>query len=252
MSGFDEDSSLWMTFHHNSRLSFYRPPLADRAVADVMRALHPVLSYEEAEAHRSVNASQIQRTLMGKALTGRRTTDAFGPEPMDAENLDCILTGAYGIIAPRGNAPPHRTVPSAGALYPAELYVLVRNVRDVAKGIWHYNPIESRMELIDSRAAAITEVNTAFVQAAIVERSAIIVLITMAFERQTFKYGPRGYRFALVEAGHIAQNLILIAAELELAALPIGGLYEHVVDQALGIDGLSHGTVYAVAVGARP
>ena len=81
--------------------------------------------------------------------------------------------------------------------------------------------------------------------------SSAIVFITALFERTTFKYGSRGYRFALLEAGHVAQNLDLAAAGLGLATLNVGGFVDRQIDDLLGLDGLLHSTIYICAIGAE-
>ena len=69
--------------------------------------------------------------------------------------------------------------------------------------------------------------------------------------RSRFKYGERGYRFALLEAGHAAQNMLLAATALALAALPLGGFYDRRLDELVGADGLDEATLYAIALGGR-
>jgi SagB-type dehydrogenase family enzyme len=71
------------------------------------------------------------------------------------------------------------------------------------------------------------------------------------FWRSRFKYGLRGYRFALLEAGHVVQNLVLAATALRLPTLPLGGWYDRRVDALVGADGLDEATVYVVLVGGR-
>src|SRR5829696_9188569 len=79
--------------------------------------------------------------------------------------------------------------------------------------------------------------------------SAAIIFVSAIFVRSTFKYGDRGYRFVLLEAGHLAQNAILTAAELGLAAAPIGGYMDREVDDYLDIDGLNESTIYIMLIG---
>jgi SagB-type dehydrogenase family enzyme len=69
------------------------------------------------------------------------------------------------------------------------------------------------------------------------------------FWRSRFKYGQRGYRFALLEAGHVVQNAVLAAAALGLAALPVGGFYDRRLDAVVGADGLDEASVYALTIG---
>ena len=69
------------------------------------------------------------------------------------------------------------------------------------------------------------------------------------FWRTRFKYGLRGYRFALIEAGHVAQNLLLTATALRLGSVPLGGLFDRRIDELLDLDGVNESVLYAVSVG---
>ena len=71
------------------------------------------------------------------------------------------------------------------------------------------------------------------------------------FWRSRFKYGARSYRFSLLEAGHVAQNFLLAAEALGLAATPVGGFYDDRVDQFVGVDGLFESSLYLLPAGRR-
>ncbi len=91
----------------------------------------------------------------------------------------------------------------------------------------------------------------ALVDREIAERAAALLVVTAMIWRSRFKYGERGYRFALLEAGHAAQNMLLAATGLALAALPLGGFYDRRLDELVGADGLDEATLYAIALGGR-
>ena len=82
--------------------------------------------------------------------------------------------------------------------------------------------------------------------------AAAVVLIAAIFGRTRFKYGLRGYRFALLEAGHVAQNVLLAATALGLAAVPLGAFYDRRMDAFLGLDGVNESSLYAIALGGEP
>ena len=79
-----------------------------------------------------------------------------------------------------------------------------------------------------------------------------MVFITCCFQRSTYKYGNRGYRFALFEAGHVAQNISLVSHGLGLQCVNIGGFYDQKIDHLLGLDGVNQSTLYLAAIGTRP
>jgi SagB-type dehydrogenase family enzyme len=127
------------------------------------------------------------------------------------------------------------------------VYVLALEVAGVAPVAAHYDPFRHRVELL--RPLERADVAAAVVDATVVSHAAAVVVVTGMFWRSRFKYGVRGYRFALLEAGHVVQNLVLAAAALRVAALPLGGFYDRRVDALVGADGLDEASVYAVVLG---
>jgi SagB-type dehydrogenase family enzyme len=87
------------------------------------------------------------------------------------------------------------------------------------------------------------------VQSDIGQNASLIVFITAVFERSVFKYGDRGYRFIFLEAGHVAQNINLVATALGLGSVNIGGFFDREIDEFLDLDGVTHSTIYMVAIG---
>lgn len=141
-----------------------------------------------------------------------------------------------------------RRTPSGGALYPLELYVLARRVDGLPTGIYHLDPFDRALELL---AAGESELDGALVDPALGEDAAATLVVTGLFWRSRCKYGLRGYRFTLLEAGHLVQTVLLLATELEIDALPLGGFYDTALDRLVRADGVNESVVYAVAVGRR-
>lgn len=203
------------------------------------------------------------------AIRERRSRNAFGPESIGLDQLATLLASGYGVVddVDRGNAVdevdtrdaadadeaadgprfPHRAVPSGGGLYPLELYVLALRVDGLAAGVYHYNPLAHRLdELSDASPRAALE--RALVLPSFLDAAAGIV-VNGVFWRSRFKYGLRGYRFTLLEAGQVTQNLVLAATALGLASCPCGGFYERRLDPLLEADGVEESALVAVFVG---
>jgi SagB-type dehydrogenase family enzyme len=79
--------------------------------------------------------------------------------------------------------------------------------------------------------------------------SSALFIITGLFQRTVFKYNARGYRFVLLEAGHVVQNLALTSTALELGLTPLGGFHDRDIDRLLQIDGVNHSSIYMAALG---
>lgn len=178
-------------------------------------------------------------------LRNRRSKRDLASAPLTLDHLATVLDSAYGVS--QSGLQPLRTVPSGGALYPLELYVLVRTVDRLAPGIYHYDPLTHALEQL-ARGDLDERLRAAMVYPELVE-SAVVVVVTALFWRTRFKYGLRGYRFALIEAGHLMQNLLLACTALHLPAVPIGGFYDRRLETLLGINGVDESVVYGAALG---
>jgi len=185
---------------------------------------------------------------LAQAVAARRSRRSFARRPLELGRLATLLGTGYGVTGMvEGTSQALRAVPSGGALYPLELYVVSHRVEDLELALYHYDPLRHGLELLTPLNAPIgTELSPYGTPLA---ESAAIVVMTAMFWRSRFKYGARAYRFALMEAGHVAQNLLLAAGALELDAVPLGGFYDRKVDAVLGIDGIFEATLYLVPVG---
>jgi SagB-type dehydrogenase family enzyme len=182
-------------------------------------------------------------------LRRRRSRRSFGRLPIDAVALAALLEAAYGVTATTADPPQaFRTTPSGGALYPLDVFPVVERVDGIAPGTYHYDPLRVRLELLRSGSAA-RELERCTPYPSLFGDAAVVLLAAATFWRTRFKYGVRGYRFALIEAGHLAQNVLLEATARGLAAVPVGGFFDARIDDFLELDGVDESTVYAIAVG---
>jgi len=244
------DAEAWRDFHEASKTSRHGAFPSPQEVARRMAEMAPGFEYLGYPIQPLPPAPPLEGRL-SEVMTARRTGRDIGPGPLSAEQLSALLFYSCGVTRDEtaaGFPRTFRVTPSAGALYPLELYVHTRDTAAVAAGLHHYEPQRGRLRTLtpgDQTAA----VAATLVEPQLAERSSALVFITAVFERATFKYGDRGYRFALLEAGHAAQNLVLTAQALGLGAVTLGGYFDRDADRLLGIDGLEHATIYVIAVG---
>jgi SagB-type dehydrogenase family enzyme len=183
-------------------------------------------------------------------VQARCSRRAFGEEPLTLDTLAALLWAGYG-VSRRAADPPLRTVPSGGALYPLELYTVALRVDGLPAGLYHYDPLRHVLEPLDLAVEADRLARmTAYPE--LVVPAAAVLLVTALFWRTRFKYGLRGYRFALLEAGHVGQNVLLAAAATGAPAVPVGGVFDGRVEELLGVDGIDESLVYALSIGGRP
>jgi SagB-type dehydrogenase family enzyme len=242
------------TFHEASRL--YPNVAPGRLAALIALGRSPELQQTVARASRThdhrpgvdLPRVALPRTRFRDLLVRRRSSVADARRPLRLRDLATVLGAAYGGYE-RAPGLRRRPVPSGGALYPLELYVLALAVADVSPAAFHYNPFRHRLELL--RRVAPAAVAAVAVDPSVVERAAAVVVVTAMFWRSRVKYGLRGYRFALLEAGHVVQNAVLAATALRLPALPLAGFYDRRLDELVGADGLDESSLYALVLGGR-
>jgi SagB-type dehydrogenase family enzyme len=186
---------------------------------------------------------------LGRTLRSRRSVRDFLAEPLTLEELSCLLWASTGITR-RERGYEFRTVPSAGALYPIETYVVVKEVRDVVPGLYHYSIRQHQLELV-RRGGLGAEVARAALDQGMCARAPTVFIWTAVFERCRWKYGERAYRYVYLDAGHVAQNLALTAISLGLGSCQIAAVYDDEVNELLGVDGEEESVLYLSVVG-RP
>lgn len=166
-----------------------------------------------------IKLSLVQKDFaLAKLLEGRESIRQFASSPLSIQEISSILWAGQGM---KENS-KKRTTPSAGALYPIELYVLVGNVSDLKSGIYHYEISshslkllvagDKRKELLEKKALRQEWVSTA----------PAIILITYVKARTANKYGERSDKYIGIEAGAVMQNIYLMAQSLTLGSCAVG------------------------------
>lgn len=165
---------------------------------------------------------------MESALQRRRSVREYSDQALTLAEVAQLLWAAQG--AAGGDR--LRTAPSAGALYPLELYVVAGNVDHLPAGVYRYLPHEHRLLRIvegDQRSP----LATAALGQSWVRSGAAVLVFTAVYERTTGKYGPRGIQYVHMEVGHAAQNVCLQAVALDLGSVVVGAFRDRQVQQVL-------------------
>ena len=180
-----------------------------------------------------------------QCLIKRRSVRDYSGKPLALAEVSQLLWAAQGITADRG----YRTAPSAGALYPLEVYVIAGNVEDLTAGIYRYNP--QKHELIMTAAGDIrAQLSSAALEQTAVKDGAIGLVFTAVYQRTTKKYGDRGIRYVHMETGHAAQNVCLQAAAMGLGVVTIGAFHDDQISTLLNLPE-DEVPLYIIPVGRR-
>lgn len=179
-----------------------------------------------------------------EALKSRRSVRQYKHQAITLRQISQLLWAAQGISSDTGC----RTAPSAGALYPLEVYLIARNVKNLSSGIYHYEPKKHVLKKLKEGDISLQLTQAAMGQQAVKSGAANIV-ITAVFSRTVKKYGKLGKRFVFMEAGHAAQNIYLQTVSLNLATVSIGAFDAAQVRQSMGI--IDEEPLYLLPVGEK-
>ncbi|RKX29124.1 MAG: nitroreductase [Candidatus Zixiibacteriota bacterium] len=182
-----------------------------------------------------------------EAIAQRCSVRHFAETPVSLEELSQLLRAAAGITH-ESNGVSLRAVPSGGALYPCEVYIVVQNVDSLTSGLYHFQVSDTSMELLDNGDYG-HQLHLASFRQNAVGSPPVTIILTARFDRSTRKYGDRGYRYTYIEAGAIAENICLQAVSLGLGTVFIGAFNDDALNQLLGIDGIEESALLILPIG---
>jgi SagB-type dehydrogenase family enzyme len=208
----------------------------------------PYKRYPDAERLRLPAGEPVSRLSLAD-VSG--DAPAFSGEPITfglLARLLALTNGVTGVVA--GSDPPEvrRAAPSAGALYAGEVYLVAERVSGLAPGVYSYAVEEHA--LVELRSGPhLAAVARAVEAPRALAGAACAVLLTNVFARYAWRYGARGYRYALVDSGHIGENLRLAAAAAGLGHRSVLRFEDDALDALLGVDGREEAVCALHAVG---
>ena len=190
----------------------------------------------------------VENMSLDEVFKNRRSIRRFSLKPVSKIQLSYLLWASTGIQR-REREYEFRTVPSAGALYPIETYLISNNVEGFEKAVYHYS-IESHLLEELRKGDSVTSIARAALDQEMFLRAATIFVWTAIFSRSKWKYKQRAYRYVYLDAGHIAQNLALSATSIGLGSCQVGAFFDDEVNQIIGVDGAEESALYLSVVGS--
>jgi SagB-type dehydrogenase family enzyme len=180
-----------------------------------------------------------------ETIETRRSIRDYAGGSLPLEELSRLLHAAQGITDQRRG---FRAAPSAGALYPIEIYTVVHDVVGLEPGLCHYRVGDHVLEQLrvgNLRA----EIMVAGIGQEMLGQAQVCFVLSAIFQRTRWKYRERTYRYVLLEAGHIGQNLYLAATSMGLGACAVGAFLDDEVNNLLGVDGKEEAALYLISMG---
>ncbi len=212
----------------------------------------PVKRYSAAK---TVKLPAPESSAFTDVLVARRTSRRYSRIPVTLKELSSLLAFTVGVqqwARTEDGDVPLKTSPSGGARHPIECYVVARAVAGLRAAIYHYAADRHVLERIGPKVP-IDRMKAYVPESGYFANASAMVFFTGMFERQIWRYPySRAYRAALIEAGHVCQTFLLTATALRLAPYCVMGLADTLIENDLGIDGITESVLYCAGVGRPP
>ncbi len=184
-------------------------------------------------------------TSVEEAILERRSTRYYSNEALSLNEISQLLWAAQGITKEVKNPPSwweigewqggYRTAPSAGALYPLEIYLVAGNVENLKPGVYKYMPKNHELITISSSDKR-EEIFDAASNQKWIKKAPAVFVIAAIYERTSVKYGSRAQRYTHIEVGHVGQNIFLQAGSLNLGTVMVGAFRDEVLKEKVGMN----------------
>lgn len=179
-----------------------------------------------------------------KIITSRRSARSTNRVLSSARLQKIMYFSNYAAII---DGRSYRAYPSGGARYPLEIYFFVNHVKGLKKGLYHYSFENNTLEILQLRDFK-SDLKDSLVDSWVAD-SSVFLVITAVPGRSSIKYGNKSLRYIFIEAGHLGQNILLMAEKHKIRTCPIGGFYEDKLNKLLRIDRTNEKAIYSIAIG---
>lgn len=181
----------------------------------------------------------------------RETLRKYTEIPLSLQELAYLLWGTQGVKSVTEKPVSKRTVPSAGSRHAFETYLLVNRVEGLEPGLYRYLAVEHKLAKLDAPEEITDNLTEACLKQPHVKNSAVTFFWVAVPLRMVWRYCQRGYRYMYLDAGHVCQNLYLLAESIQCGVCAIAAYDDDLVNQALQLDGEDQFAIYIATLGKR-
>lgn len=260
---FDFTMSCAMLYHENSKLTDItarRLGLKVEAFNDpylLKRASQPFKTYpgKKIISLKQYKDAKLPKRNIFEIIQKRKSVRNYTEHTISLFDIFVLCNYAYGVtrksavMGTNKGSWLYRTVPSAGALYPLELYIVLFS-GEISPGFYHYRPDINALEFLKEGTFYEKLKENIFAEPVVeLKNACCLLIITGIFERVLMKYGDRGYRFILMEAGFVSQNISLICEAIGLGSCMIGGYKDDELHNFFRISGMSEALLNVLVIG---
>ena len=194
----------------------------------------------------TVNACTIK-----EAITNRRSIRSYSDTPLSISELSFLLWCTQGVKKIIPGTATFRTVPSAGARHAFETYLLVNNVSGLTCGLYRFLACTHKLAVFDLDDGIADSISDSCLGQEMVREGAVTFIWTAVPYRMTWRYGERGYRYLLMDSGHVCQNLYLAAEAIDCGVCAIGAFDDDQINHVLALDVEEQFVIYIAALGKK-
>ncbi len=231
---FDDDPA----YKSDQELNLPQPPLVKAAMTK--NQIDLPMNFEDLNLNNDVLS----------LLYNRESHRIYSQKEMSLLELSFLLWATQGIKEIRGNNyATIRTVPCGGARHEFETYLIVKNIKGLVRGIYHYLPMEDAIELLQELEDTDKKVSEALMGQAWASKANVVFLWSLVPYRAEWRYGIFAHRVMMMDIGHVGENLYLACEALGLGTCGVGAFDRTVCDGLIGLEGTEEYTVYASPVG---
>jgi len=182
-------------------------------------------------------------------VRARHTNRDFNKNVVTPEIISALLRYSCGVTYESAEWNPRRAQPSGGARFPLEVYpIFFCDAGSIPAGVYHYNVKEHALDTLKVQTFSDNDI-AQIATYPFVRKASMMIVLTAVFWRTQVKYGERGYRYILLEAGHVGQNAYLASMALGVKCSGLGGTIDTAVEKLLDIDGVNESVVYGLVIG---
>lgn len=181
----------------------------------------------------------------------RESLRQYLDKPLTLDEISFLMWGTQGVKSLTEKSLSKRTVPSAGSRHPFETYLLVNNVTGLTPGLYRYLALSHKLAKLPGREKINQNLTEACLRQQHVKTSAVTFIWVAVPIRTVWRYSQRGYRYIHLDAGHVCQNLYLLAEAIDCGVCAIAAFDDDLTNQAIGLDGQDQFVIYLASLGKR-
>ena len=240
MKGYRQDDPYQEDFVSDQQQRLPQPPLVKAAMRPETDRIPLPLDF----------SGLTMKNDLYALIRDRKSERVYTDQPISLTQLSFLLWATQGVKELRGKSyATLRTVPSGGARHPFETYLAIRRVDGLKSGIYHYLPMEHALELLSAETELEQKISDRLSEQKWAAKASVVFYWTMVAYRAEWRYGIYAHRVALIDAGHLGQNLYLAANGIGLGCCGIAAFEHEICCRMLEVDGEEEYPVYTMPVG---